>query len=331
MKLAAIDHFITSKLHENELNKPKHHTFIWQGIDGSEIITHFPPLRFFTVPVTIADMRNVFKRFTDHDFSNTSVILYGHGDGGGGPTKEMVERLKRYEDLQGIPKARLASPQSFFNTITPIRDRLPKQVGEIYFEYHRGTYTSQAWIKKANRKTEFLLHNIEFLASIALKTKKAKYPEQELQHLWQLLLLNQMHDILPGSSIEMVYKDAAKDFAELESTGTELKTNAIATLTGSKDTSTKAASKLIPINTTSFERQEVCETPNGKLAIMRAPMYGVGKIIDYQYLENKQQFIPPTIVEKNNKIILENAHLKATFNHGGDLLSLIEKGSGVNL
>jgi alpha-mannosidase len=328
MKLSAIDHFITSKLHENELNKPKHHTFIWQGIDGSEIITHFPPLRFFTVPVTVADMRNVFKRFTDHDFSNTSVILYGHGDGGGGPTKEMVERLRRYQDLQGIPKAHLASPQSFFDTIVPIADRLPKQVGEIYFEYHRGTYTSQAWIKKANRKTEFLLHNIEFLASVALKTKKTPYPEKELQHLWQLLLLNQMHDILPGSSIELVYKDAAKDFAELESAGSQLEENALLALTDIKMAGPKDRQKLIPINTTSFARQEISQTANGELAVVQAPSYGIGEIIDYGQSENKKLFAPPTITEKSNKIILENTYLKATFNHGGDLISLIEKTSG---
>ena len=328
MKLSGIDHFVTSKLHENELNKPKHHTFIWQGIDGSDIITHFPPLRFFNVPVTVSDMRNVFKRYTDHDFNNTSVILYGHGDGGGGPTKEMVERLRRYEDLQGIPRARLDSPQAFFDTVTPIRDRLPKQIGEIYFEYHRGTYTSQAWIKKANRKTEFLLHNIEFLASIALKTKKTKYPEQELERLWQLLLLNQMHDILPGSSIELVYKDAAKDFIELKTTGTALKTNAILALTDNKKSSDKSSSRLIPINTTSFARQEVCETSDGNLAIVKIPSYGIGQVVDSDQIKDQQQFAPVTVTEKSNKIILENAYLKAAFNHGGDLLSLIEKSSG---
>ncbi len=328
MKLSAIDHFITSKLHENELNKPKHHTFIWQGIDGSEIVTHFPPLRFFNVPVTVADMRNVFKRFTDHDFSNSSVILYGHGDGGGGPTREMVERLRRYKDLQGIPKAHLASPQTFFDTLAPIADRLPKQIGEIYFEYHRGTYTSQAWIKKANRKAEFLLHNIEFLASIALKIKKAAYPEKELQHLWQLLLLNQMHDILPGSSIELVYKDAAKDFAELISTGSQLEKQALLALSDGKDGSSKDKQKQIPLNTTSFNRQEVCEMSNGRLSIVKAPSYGTGETIDYEQIENKENFAPATVSEKNNKIILENAYLQATFSHAGDLISLIEKTSG---
>ena len=335
MKLSAIDHFITSKLHENELNKPRHHTFIWQGIDGSEIITHFPPLRFFTVPVTVADMRNIFKRFADHDYSDTSVTLYGHGDGGGGPTKEMVERLRRYENLQGLPKAEFAGPQAFFDTIAPIRDRLPKQIGEIYFEYHRGTYTSQAWIKKANRKTEFLLHDIEFLSTIAFKTKKAKYPEAELQHLWQLLLLNQMHDILPGSSIEIVYKDAAKDFVEMETTGSLLKLNMLAALndaptSDSSKTITKNSpitfeTNIVPVNTTSFDRLEVCQLGDGELVIAQALSYGIGQLINYEQLENKEQFSAPSVVEEDNKLILENNYLKATFNHGGDLLSLIEK------
>jgi len=321
MKLSSIDNFITVKLHENELNKPNYHTFFWQGIDGSQILTHFPPLRFFNVPATVNNMRDVLKRFRDHDRSQCSVVLYGHGDGGGGPTKEMIERLRRYKDLQGLPKTQMAAPQTFFDAISPIVDELPKQIGEIYFEYHRGTYTSQAWIKKANRKAEFLLHDIEFLASLGLKTKNAKYPEEELNRLWKLLLLNQMHDILPGSSIELVYKDAIKDFAEIESSGDKLKESALAVLAGK------------PINTTSFDRQEVCKTPRGKLVIANVPSYGVGEIIDYEQINDsqihiKQAFIPPSVIGRNNKIILENAHLRATFNRSGDLVSLIEKHSG---
>jgi alpha-mannosidase len=323
MKLADINYFITCKLHENELNKPKHNTFIWQGIDGSEIITHFPPLRFYNVPAIVSDMRNIYKRFNDHDYSNDSVMLYGHGDGGGGPTKEMVERIRRYKDLQGLPKAKMANLQDFFAEIEPIRNELPKQVGEIYFEYHRGTYTSQAWIKKANRKTEFLLHDIEFLAALAHKIKKATYPQEELQKLWQLLLVNQFHDILPGSSIDLVYEDAKKDFDYIETSGQKLKQNVLSAFTNTK--SKNADSQKLPINTSSFEREEVCQTPEGKLAIVQVPSYGLGKIVDLSNVKNKNAFCAATVIEKNKKLILENAYLKATFNYDGDLISLIEK------
>ncbi len=230
MKLAGIDYFLTSKLHENELNKPDNHTFIWQGIDGSEVLTHFPPLRFFTVPATVADMRGVLKRFRDHDRSARSIVLYGHGDGGGGPTKEMVERMRRYQDLQGLPKTEMSSPQEFFAAIDPLASTLPRQVGEIYFEYHRGTYTTQAWIKKANRRAEFLLHDLEFLSALAFKTQAIEYPQEELERLWKLLLVNQMHDILPGSSIGQVYEDARKDFAQIQVIGQQIKEEMIQVL-----------------------------------------------------------------------------------------------------
>jgi alpha-mannosidase len=134
MKQSGIDYFITCKLHENELNKPDYHTFLWQGIDGSKILTHFPPLRFFTVPVTVNDMRNVLKRFRDHDRTSASMILYGHGDGGGGPTKEMVERLNRYQDLQALPKTTMSGPEAFFAAIEAHKEDLPRHIGEIYFE-----------------------------------------------------------------------------------------------------------------------------------------------------------------------------------------------------
>ncbi len=329
MKLAGVDHFITVKLHENELNKPPHHLFFWEGIDGSQILTHFPALRFCNVPALVSDLRNVFKRFTDHDYSDHSMILYGYGDGGGGPTKDMVERLRRYKDLQGIPKTKMDSPQSFFDAISHTHPDLPKQVGEIYFEYHRGTYTSQAWIKKANRKAEFLLHDIEFLSTVAFRTKRATYPVEELDALWKLVLLNQMHDILPGSSIEDVYKDAKEDFIQIESTGNELKEKAIRAVTAaSTNNNGKGQHGFIPVNTTSFMREEVCQTPSGKLVIAKAPSYGLGEIIDHKQVDEIAHFISPTVTEQKNKVILENAYLRAAFNHGGDLISLIEKGSG---
>ena len=354
MKLSGIENFITVKLHENELNKPPSHIFNWQGIDGSQILTHFPPLRFCNVPMIVKDMRDVLKRFADHEYTSHSVILYGYGDGGGGPTKEMIERLQRYRDLQGIPKARMEGPQTFFDAIAPIKDQLPTQIGEIYFEYHRGTYTTQAWIKKANRKAEILLHDLEFLAVLATTIKKAPYPQDELDRLWKLLLLNQMHDILPGSSIALVYEDAIRDFTEIETAGEKLKQHNIDILytnTASPEKSkqlTKAQGKspqhtaamttnpeavvpsvptsYLPINTISFSRHEVCAMPDGQLVIAQAPPCGTGQIVCIDQA-NAQTPSAPSITEHHNQIILENAHLRATFEKTGDLVSLIEKQS----
>ncbi len=327
MKLSGIDYFITCKLHENELNKPAYHTFLWQGIDGSEILTHFPPLRFFTVPITVADMRGVLKRFRDHDRTSASLILYGHGDGGGGPTKEMVERLRRYRDLQALPKTVMSGPEEFFSAIAPDQTTLPKHIGEIYFEYHRGTYTSQSWIKKANRQAEFLLHDVEFLCAVAHRTRAFHYPQPEIEALWKTLLLNQMHDILPGSSIKPVYEDAHKDFAEIQSRGRKLKEAALVALIGEKPANKSA---LVPINTIAFERHGVCKTPEGKLVFIRAQSYGPGEVLESEDLSNAVSdrslaSICPTITDNGKKIILENAHLRAEFAHSGDLISLLEK------
>ena len=328
MKQSGIDYFITCKLHENELNKPAHNTFNWQGIDGSQVLTHFPPLRFFTVPATVSDMRNVLKRFRDHDRSNKSLILYGHGDGGGGPTKEMVERLRRCKDLQALPKTTITSPAAFFAAIAPDQSKLSTQIGEIYFEYHRGTYTSQAWIKKANRQAEFLLHDIEFLCAVAHRTRAFHYPQKEIERLWKLLLLNQMHDILPGSSIKLVYDDAKKDFAEIQSVGQEIKDSALAAIIAEKQKSGKGNYE--PINTISFERHSVCQTPKGELVFVRAPAYGAGAILELEDLatnlsDRSLSSICPSVIDDGKKIILENSHLRAEFSHSGDLVSLIEK------
>lgn len=329
MKLVGIDYFITSKLHENELNKPLYNTFVWQGIDGSEVITHFPPLRFFNVSATVPDMRDLLKRFRDHDRSSASVILYGYGDGGGGPTKEMVERLRRYRDLQSLPQTVMGSPQEYFSAIASETKNLQRHTGEIYFEYHRGTYTSQSWIKKANRQAEFLLHDIEFLSAVASRTRAFQYPQAEIESLWKSLLLNQMHDILPGSSIKPVYEDARKDFANIQTSGHKLKEAALAALIGEKQ---KPASKsdLVPINTIPFERHGVCKRTDGKLVFIRSHAYGPGEVLSLDDLadtlsDRSLASICPTVTEVGKKIVLENLHLRAEFTRGGDLVSLIEK------
>ena len=134
----------------------------------------------------------------------TSLLVYGYGDGGGGPTRAMLETLRRARDLQGLPRTRTATSDEFFGALEAEPGDRPVVVGELYFEYHRGTYTSQAAVKRGNRRCEQLLHDAEFLA----RCRGGDYPRAELDRLWKLLLLQQFHDILPGSSIGLVYEDA---------------------------------------------------------------------------------------------------------------------------
>src|SRR5262249_35939145 len=200
---AGIARFLTQKLSWNQFNPPDESTFVWQGDDGSEVLAHFPPDDTYNSAADVPALLKTANESKSLEHSHTSLLVYGWGDGGGGPTREMLETLTRARDLQGLPRTRMATPDEFFAALEDERAIRPVVVGELYFEYHRGTYTSQAFVKRGNRRAEQGLHD-------------AEYPRTELDRLWKLLLLQQFHDILPGSSIRLVYEDAERDFAELE-------------------------------------------------------------------------------------------------------------------
>jgi alpha-mannosidase len=236
MRGAGIDRFFTQKLSWNRFNRPDNHTFTWQGDDGSEVLVHFPPADNYNSPADVDELVKTAREYKNLEQSHVSLLVYGHGDGGGGPTREMLENLARSRDLQGLPRVRLGSPTDFFGALEAEDVERPVVVGELYFEYHRGVYTSQAFVKKGNRRAEHGLHDAEFLAV----ARGGDYPRGELERLWRLLLLQQFHDILPGSSIRLVYEDAARDFAELE--------RGIAALIGTGG---------VLVNTTGFSRYDV--------------------------------------------------------------------------
>ena len=211
--------FLTQKLSWNRFTKPEHHTFVWQGVDGSEVLAHFPPADTYKAEATVPELARTAAAYKDHEHSGTSLFVFGWGDGGGGPTKAMLETLRRARDLQGLPRTTMRTSDEFFDALEAEPGERPVVVGELYFEYHRGTYTSQARTKRGNRRCETALHDAEFLAAAASRLAGAEYPQAELERLWKLLLLNQFHDILPGSSIGLVYEDAERDLAEVESGG----------------------------------------------------------------------------------------------------------------
>jgi alpha-mannosidase len=314
MKLAGITRFLTQKLSWNHFNKPHHHTFTWQGIDGSEVLAHFPPADTYNSEANVPELRKNARDYKDHDRSQHSLMLFGYGDGGGGPLKRMIETLRRAKDLQGLPRTQMRSSDDFFTLLEKdITDR-PKLIGELYFEYHRATYTSQAQTKRGNRKSELLLHDVEFLCTLAGARGFAKeYPSADIDNLWKTLLLNQFHDILPGSSITLVYDDAKQHFAQIEAEGAELRDRAIEALS-SKSTEPS------PINTIGFSRAEVASQPDGKLAFINVPSYGVGQVADSPD--------SASATESPKGFVLENAHLRATISRAGRLTSLIEKSTG---
>ncbi|MEW6749426.1 MAG: glycoside hydrolase family 38 C-terminal domain-containing protein [Candidatus Latescibacterota bacterium] len=310
MRLAGIRYFLTQKLSWNRFNRPWHQTFTWQGIDGSEVLTHFPPADTYNSVATVPELRRLVREYRDNDRSGESYLLFGVGDGGGGPTRDMLERLRRARDLQGLPRTAVRSPAAFFERLERDCVDLPVVVGELYFEYHRGTYTTQAATKRGNRRCEGALHDAEFLCALMERLGRSPYPKEELDAAWRTLLVNQFHDILPGSSITPVYRDTEGDHARVLEQASRLRTQALAALGGS--------GALRPLNTTAFARAEVVARPDGELAWAEAPSYGIGRLAAAPR---------PVVLEQGEQLVRENGRLRAVLDREGALCSLVEQGS----
>ncbi|MDQ3738956.1 MAG: glycosyl hydrolase-related protein [Actinomycetota bacterium] len=207
-RAAGINRFVTQKLSWNTTNRFPHHTFWWEGIDGSRVLTHFPPVETYNAEITAEQLDFASRNFSDHRWSRWSLMPFGYGDGGGGPTREMMERAGRLADLDGLPTLQIGSPAEFFDHVeAEIRNGadVPVWRGELYFEMHRGTFTSQLDTKLGNRRCERLLVETE-LWSAALGQ------HADIDDQWRQVLTQQFHDILPGSSIAWVHADAEAVF-----------------------------------------------------------------------------------------------------------------------
>ncbi|WP_037568678.1 alpha-mannosidase [Phaeacidiphilus oryzae] len=220
MKLAGVRWFLTQKISWNTTNKFPHHTFWWEGIDGTRIFSHFPPVDSYNSELSGAELAHSVRNFQDKKLSGRSLVPFGYGDGGGGPTREMLARARRLGDLEGSPRVAIESPAEFFTAAQAEYNDAPVWVGELYLEFHRGTLTSQLATKQGNRRSEHLLREAELWAATAAVRTGADYPYEQLDRLWKTVLLHQFHDILPGTSIAWVHREAeethARVAAELE-------------------------------------------------------------------------------------------------------------------
>uniref|UniRef100_A0A8B9SEG9 Alpha-mannosidase 2C1 n=1 Tax=Apteryx owenii TaxID=8824 RepID=A0A8B9SEG9_APTOW len=214
MRGCGIRRFLTQKLCWNLVNTFPHHTFFWEGIDGSRVLAHFPPGDSYGMHGRVEEMLKTVKNNKDKGRVNHSAVLFGFGDGGGGPTRKMLDRMKRMSDTDGLPRVQISTPDRLFSALEKESSQLCTWLGELFLELHNGTYTTQAQIKKGNRECERILHDVEVLSTLALaEGGKFQYPASELQRLWRLLLLNQFHDVLPGSCIQLVVEDALRYYA----------------------------------------------------------------------------------------------------------------------
>jgi alpha-mannosidase len=245
VKLSGSRWFLTQKISWSKVNKFPHHTFLWEGLDGTQTFTHFPPIDTYNAELTAAELAHASRNFADKGNAHRSLVLFGHGDGGGGPTREMLARATRLRDLEGSPRIEIEKPADFFTKAELDYQDPPIWVGELYLETHRGTFTSQARTKQGNRRSESLLREAELWASTAAVLADAPYPYDELAAIWKTVLLHQFHDILPGSSIAWVHSDAEATYAAV---GAELEA-LIGTALHSLVPETVASETVVPTKT----------------------------------------------------------------------------------
>ncbi|SEE12885.1 alpha-mannosidase [Ruania alba] len=215
-RLAGFDWFLSQKMSWNSTNPFPHHTFWWEGIDGTRVFTHFPPSDTYSSEFNGPELARSTTQFRENGRATRSLLPFGYGDGGGGPTREMLETARRLADLDGAPKVHIETPEEFFTAAhAEYGEHAPVWSGEMYLEFHRGTYTSQRAMKEGNRRTEHLLHEAELWSATATVRHGTPYPADELDRIWEEVLLLQFHDILPGSSIAWVHREARERYAAL--------------------------------------------------------------------------------------------------------------------
>ncbi|MFI9800856.1 alpha-mannosidase [Streptomyces sp. NPDC052302] len=215
IKAAGSKWLLTQKISWSQTNKFPHHTFWWEGIDGTRIFTHFPPVDTYNCSMKGAEIAHAARNFKDKGRARHSLAPTGWGDGGGGTTREMIAKAARMRDLEGSATVVWETPDAFFRKAEAEYPDAPVWVGELYLELHRATLTSQAGTKQGNRRSEHLLREAELWAATAAVRTGFPYPYEELDRIWKTVLLHQFHDILPGSSIAWVHREARATYARL--------------------------------------------------------------------------------------------------------------------
>ncbi|GAP06217.1 MAG TPA: alpha-mannosidase [Anaerolinea thermolimosa] len=294
-----------------------YNTFWWVGIDGTEI-----PAHIFTDYNSQTRPRFIHERWNNRLQKNgiqTMIMAFGWGDGGGGPERDHLEFLRRAEDLEGLPRVRLASPEAFFEDLR--RRGLPKEryVGELYFQAHRGTYTSQAKTKKGNRKSEFALREAEFWATAARSLKGFAFDAVTLRDAWTKVLLNQFHDILPGSSIQRVYQEAEVLHSEAIAEAQETAQKAAQVLTGDGES-------VVVFNSLNWPRKVLVEAGKNVVEV-EVPPCGWTTVESGNSGRSAESASSAGLLADGGAY-LENDLLRAEFNAKGELVSLVDKETG---
>ncbi|MCE7980050.1 MAG: alpha-mannosidase [Caldilinea sp. CFX5] len=269
IKQAGLEYFFTIKIGWSQYNRLPYDSFWWQGLDGTKVLTHFSTTpesgsayaSTYNANASPEQVIGTWTNFKQKELQQTLLMAFGYGDGGGGPTREMLENIAALGNFPAAPQMRQDSVANFFRKLeAESGERLPTWNGELYLELHRGTYTTQSRNKRANRKSEFLLHDAEFLASFAhLFHPDYRYPSEMLRKAWEVVCLNQFHDIIPGSSIHQVYVDSQQQYAEVRALAEDVRADALYTIAAQVGPS---GHSLLLVNPTAFTRHDLAFWPN---------------------------------------------------------------------
>jgi alpha-mannosidase len=264
IKEAGLEYFMTIKIGWSQYNRLPFDSFWWQGLDGTRVLTHFSttPTEYafastYNAEATPGEVIGTWTNFQQKEVRQQLLMIYGYGDGGGGPTREMLENIRAMEAFPSTPRTYQGSVGEFFRRLeADAGPELPTWNGELYLEIHRGTYTTQGRNKRANRKSEFALHDAEFLAAFAATMNATfDYPNEQLTQAWKLVCLNQFHDIIPGSSVGDVYVESLEQYDRIMELAADVRERALESLVAS------CSGDLLLVNPTSFSRDDLALWP----------------------------------------------------------------------
>jgi alpha-mannosidase len=297
---SGISAFLSQKMSWNQVNRMPHHTFWWEGTDGTRVFSHFPSADTYNSELSGEELAHAERNFSEKGRASISLVPFGWGDGGGGPTREMIAAAYRTGDLEGSPKVSMGTADEFFAQARSEYANAPVWRGEMYLELHRGVLTSQHRTKQGNRRNEGLLREAELWASYATLKAGITYPSDKFEEIWQSILLMQFHDILPGTAIAWVYKEVENRHAEITGELLEIINSSLSAL--ANDPSAAAATQTLTANAMSVERNGVA---------------GLG-------LGTPSKLARATsIVEQDEFVVLENEELRVRVDRSGRILSLL--------
>ncbi|MEP7053702.1 MAG: glycoside hydrolase family 38 C-terminal domain-containing protein [Actinomycetota bacterium] len=331
-RLAGARWFLTQKLSWNQTNKLPHHTFWWEGIDGTRVFTHFPPVDTYNARVTGSELAHATHNYADKGGGTRSLMPFGYGDGGGGPTREMLERTRRLADVEGSARVTVETPTAFFAAAEAEYADAPVWSGELYLEIHRGTYTTQAKTKSGNRRSEHLLREAELWAATAAVRGEMEYPYEGLDRTWKTVLLHQFHDILPGSSIGWVHREAAATYAVVAAELEELIERSTASVKAGPAPDTN---DFVVMNSAPHRRREVLlvsSENSPKVAGKYAQILSDGRtalLVDVPALgtaavTGPEPAMPVVVTVSEDTIALDNGLIRCTLDANGLMTSVYD-------